>query len=108
MKTNRKSFAQIFAEAKKNLTYHVEVTILEFTEEVCRTMEAQSVTKAELAKRLNCQPAFVTKLLSGQNNFTLETMVKVALALESEIKVHLQGPNLCQAVGVEENTERGE
>lgn len=94
MKPNHKSFARIFAKAKKSLTYHVEGAILEFTEEVCRIMEAQGVTKAELAKRLDCQPAFVTKLLSGQNNFTLETMVKVARALESEIKVHIQGPNV--------------
>jgi transcriptional regulator with XRE-family HTH domain len=94
MKTNHKSFAQIFAEARKNLAYHIEGAIMEFTEELCRIMEAQGVTKAELAKRLDCKPAFVTKLLSGQNNFTLETMVKLARALESEIKIHLQGPGM--------------
>lgn len=94
MKPNHKSFAQIFAEAHNNLTYHVEGAILEFTEETCRIMETQGVTKSELAKRLGCQPAYVTKLLSGQNNFTLETMVKVARVLESEIKIHLQGPGV--------------
>src|SRR5271165_4244440 len=92
MKSNPKSFTQIFAEAQKHLAYPVEGAILEFTEELCRLMEKQGVTKTELARHLQCQPAYVTKLLSGQNNFTLETMVKVARALESEVKIHLQEP----------------
>ena len=94
MKTPKKSFAQILADAKAGLTYHVEGAIIEFTEEICRIMEVQGVSKVELAKRLECKPAFVTKLLSGQNNFTIETMVRVARALESEIKIHLQGPGV--------------
>jgi plasmid maintenance system antidote protein VapI len=97
MKAEKTSFARFFREAEKGLTFHVESAILSFTEDLSSLMEAQGVSKSELARRLHCQPAFITKLLSGQNNFTIETMVRIAIALDAKVKIHLQGP------GVESN-----
>lgn len=62
---------------------------MDFTGEVVDRMRRNNITKAELAKRLKTSAAFVTKLLSGENNFTIETMVKVALALDAEVQIRL-------------------
>jgi plasmid maintenance system antidote protein VapI len=90
MKNPATTFAELFARARKLVAYRVEGAIMEFTEELCKLMHIQGVTKTELAQRLGCKPAYITKLLSGQNNFTIQTMVKTADAIGAEIRIHLQ------------------
>lgn len=84
-----KSFAPLFEEARKHLDYWVAGAEIEFTEELCRAMEEQGVNRAELARRIGSSPAYITKVLGGNANFTLTTMVKLARALELEVKIHL-------------------
>ncbi|MBI5688309.1 MAG: helix-turn-helix transcriptional regulator [Verrucomicrobia bacterium] len=90
MKKAMKTFADLFKEARQRLAYYVEGAILDFTEQVVARMSAANVSKSELAKKLGVEPSYVTKLLSGSNNYTLETMVKVATALNSEVRISLQ------------------
>ena len=90
MKSNAKTFKQLFEAARKRLAYHVEGVILEFTEDLVARMETEGVSNAELAKRLDASPAYVTKVLRGSTNFTMETMVKIARALNADVRVHLQ------------------
>ena len=54
-------------------------------------MEKQKVSRAELARRLQTSRAYVTKLLGGNANFTLQTMAKVAMALGGKVHVHISG-----------------
>ena len=91
------NFEDFFKQAENRLTFHVERAKLEFTEEVVARMQELGVTKTELANRLEAKPAFVTRLLSGGNNFELTTMVRLARALESDFRCHLQpkGTNTC-------------
>ena len=84
-----RTFRDLYAEAEKGLAYQVEGAILEFTEELCRLMESQGVSRAELARRLDTSPAYVTKILRGTSNFTLETMVRAAQALGCEVKIRM-------------------
>ena len=68
----------------------MESAILEITEEIVEKMELHGVSKSELAKRLGKTPSFVTKILGGRNNFTLETMVKIGRRLNCNFRSHLQ------------------
>ncbi|MCB1234477.1 MAG: helix-turn-helix transcriptional regulator [Verrucomicrobiae bacterium] len=52
-------------------------------------MKEQEVTKSELARRIGTSPAYVTKILRGETNFTLDTMVKIAHALNCRLQTHL-------------------
>jgi plasmid maintenance system antidote protein VapI len=79
----------MFKEARQSVDYWVCVPIDEFTEDVCGLMEEQGVSRAELARRLGTSRAYITKLLDGNANFTLETMTKVAMALGTAVHVHL-------------------
>jgi transcriptional regulator with XRE-family HTH domain len=82
-------FRQFIREAESSVDYWVDGPITEFAEDIWRLMEEQKVSRAELARRLGTSRAYVTKLLGGNANFTLQTMTKVAMALGSTIHVHV-------------------
>lgn len=86
------SFEALYQEAQTHDDYWVAGAIQDFTEEVCRLMEIQKVSRGELARRLGSSPAYVTKILRGNVNFTLASMVKVARALGAELRVGLAVP----------------
>jgi transcriptional regulator with XRE-family HTH domain len=65
------------------------IPIVELTEDICRLMEEKKVSRAELARRMGTSRAYVTKLLDGNANFTLATMVKVAMALDGALHLHI-------------------
>ena len=84
------SFAPIFEKSKQSDVFWEELAILSFTGSVLERLKTLGLTKMDLAKRLRSSPAYVTKLLSGRNNFTLRTMVKIARLLKSEIYIELR------------------
>lgn len=89
LRKNLERYRQFFQEAQKSVDYWVDGPITEFAEDVWRLMEEQKVSRAELARRLGTSRAYVTKLLGGNANFTLQTMTKVAMALGSTVHVHV-------------------
>ncbi|MBN1257734.1 MAG: helix-turn-helix transcriptional regulator [Planctomycetes bacterium] len=93
-KSKPKSFSELYKEAKSSSEYWVQRAIVEFTEEMLGVMEQKEINRSNLARKLGVTSAFVTKLLRGNNNFRLETMVKIARALDTEFKIHLQ-PDGC-------------
>ena len=84
------SFDQFFEKAERRPQYWEELAKLEFTREAIAQMDAQDISKGELASRLEVRPGMVTRLLSGRNNFELSTMVRMAMALNCRFKSHLQ------------------
>lgn len=80
---------QMFRDARSSVDYWLEGPIVDFTEDICRLMKEKNVSKAELARRLGTSRAYVTKLLGGDANFTLGTMVKVAMVLGGAVRVHV-------------------
>jgi transcriptional regulator with XRE-family HTH domain len=84
-------FRQFAREAETSVDYWASAPITDFIEDVWRLMEEQKVSRAELARRLGTSRAYVTKLLGGNANFTLQTMAKVAMALGSQVHVHVAG-----------------
>jgi transcriptional regulator with XRE-family HTH domain len=84
-----KTFPELFAEAERHEDYWVSGAILAFAEDLARVMEREGVSRAELARRLGATPAYVTKILRGNVNFTLATMVRLARALGGELQVKL-------------------
>jgi transcriptional regulator with XRE-family HTH domain len=87
-----KTFEEFFREARESQDYWEFGAILDFTEAMVREMDRQQITRAELARRLGTSPAYVTKILRGDANFTLETMVKIARALDTELRLALSPP----------------
>ena len=46
------------------------------TLQVLRAMDKQSVTQVELAKRMDCTQQYISNLLKGSSNMTLETIAR--------------------------------
>ncbi len=90
-----KSFRELFDEARQTDAYWEERAVLDFTEEIYGRMEALGLRKSQLAERLGTSPAYVTKILGGDANFTLKTMVRLARALDASVHVHV-APDACR------------
>lgn len=58
-----------------------EELILDVTERFCEALNDEGVTRAELARRLERSPSFVSQLLAGGRNLTLRTIADVSDAL---------------------------
>ena len=55
------------------------------TLKVLKAMEDNAVTQADLAGRLGCTQQYISNLLKGSVNMTLETISKLEKALEIDI-----------------------
>jgi plasmid maintenance system antidote protein VapI len=89
LRRSLEKYSQFLERARKSVDFWVDGPITEFIEDIWRLMEEQKVSRAELARRLGTSRAYVTKLLGGNANFTLQTMTKVAMALGSTVHVHV-------------------
>jgi transcriptional regulator with XRE-family HTH domain len=75
-------YTKAHAEAQKRLAYYEEGLVVDVAARVIDAMEARSVTRSELARRLDVSPAYITKILRGHANLSLESLAKVAFALD--------------------------
>lgn len=76
-----------------------ETLILDVTEEICRLLEEEGLTRHELANRLGKSKGSITQLLSGERNMTLRTVADLAHALGHRFRV--------RAVSDEEDVRSG-
>jgi plasmid maintenance system antidote protein VapI len=89
LERNLERYRRFFEEARASPDYWHEIPVVEFTEDLWRLMEEKKVSRAELARRIGTSRAYITKLLGGNANFTLMTMVKLAMALGGAVHVHI-------------------
>jgi transcriptional regulator with XRE-family HTH domain len=52
-------------------------------------MEVNGVSRSELARRLGVSPAYITKVLRGNVNFTLDSMVRLVRAAGGEVSLQV-------------------
>jgi transcriptional regulator with XRE-family HTH domain len=74
-------FEELVAELKNSETYDKEVLRSEISDQISRLMDSQEISNAELARRLGKSRAYVTKILQGNANFTLDSLVQIARVL---------------------------
>lgn len=98
------SFKDMWEEVEKHPDYWAELAMLDFSEDVLDAIRAQSVTRAELARRLGTSPGHVTRLLSGTGNLTLTTMSKMAFVLGLELRTSLAPMEAAQTAAVPQDT----
>jgi len=65
--------------------YQTELSIIDLNEKIIAKMEELKVNRAELANRLGVSKAFVTKVLNGNPNMTIKTIISIALALDCQL-----------------------
>jgi ribosome-binding protein aMBF1 (putative translation factor) len=60
-------------------------TKMRLAAKIYEAMQAQNMGKSAFAEHLNVSPSLVTKWLSGQHNFTVDTLVKIERILHIEL-----------------------
>ena len=52
---------------------------------VIRRLKELGLSKKELAEKMNCSPQYISKLVRGQENLTLETIAKLEECLDIDL-----------------------
>lgn len=65
----------------------------DFTDDLLKRMAALGMTNVTLAEAAGVSPAYITKVFRGSENFTLETMSKLAMAVGGKVRIHIADQN---------------
>ena len=87
-----RSFGALLERAKTGNAYWVDKAAVDFTEGLCEMMQKHGVSRAELARRIGVNRSYITKILRGNANLTLETMVKLTRAVDGDLEVRVRPP----------------
>ena len=73
---------------RRGLPYQVEQAQGIYADELWQAMEHRSLNQVDFAKKAGVPKQFLTKVFRG-GNCTIETMVKLAFALDYKVSIHL-------------------
>ena len=84
-----KWFNSLIEKYEEDAEFRLESLIIDFTEKIVTKMAEGNISRVELARRLGVSKAFVTKLLNGNQNLTIKSMLSIADALECEVNLDI-------------------
>ncbi len=85
----KERFNQLLEKYKEDDEFKFQRLILRVSEEIASLLKIQNITRGELAQKLGCSPAYITKLLRGSENLTLKKLFEVSRALDADFKVEM-------------------
>lgn len=85
----QETFEQMFHDMEESGDLYVEWAKNNIAEQIFTAMRREDVKKAELARRLGKSRAYITQILQGNVNFTVESLVRIAIALDSRFEVKI-------------------
>lgn len=83
------SFKNLFAEIREGLAYKQSKVKLDFTIQLETLMKQNGVTEAELSRKIEKSGPYIKKVMKGENNLTIESMVALADAVGGKIELHI-------------------
>jgi transcriptional regulator with XRE-family HTH domain len=83
------SAKEFFHELEQSDEFAFEVAKLDFALELKRMMEGADVRKSDLAEKLGVSRPMVSKLLRGDSNLTIETMVRACKGVGGKLFVRI-------------------
>jgi transcriptional regulator with XRE-family HTH domain len=95
-KGDDQSFERLFERAAEQDEFWTATAIMEFTEELAWWMEQNRISRAELAARIGVSAPYITKILKGNVNFTIDTMVRLARAVGANLQLHMAPRDACE------------
>lgn len=84
-----KSFGGILSEAKRSDLYWAEAAKVSFALDLVQLMERRQLTNSQLAQKLGVKAPYVTKVLRGDSNLTIESMIKLVRALGGKLNLRV-------------------
>ena len=83
--TQKPDEVQRFFSAPLSFSQKVTVKKLLIVEQILKRMKALDLNRSKLAARMEISPARVTTIMDGTNNFTIETLMRAADAVDGEL-----------------------
>ena len=74
-------------EDRSSIEYRQQALVLELSERVLGRIGQLGISQAELARRMGVSRPMITKLLTGDSNFQLKTLLRLADSLEFDLAV---------------------
>lgn len=93
MKLNKK-LAEYLAGRKQHDSYWVEQLKLDFSILLERRRKNAGLSYADLAKKIDTSPAYISKIFRGDANFTIESMVKLSRATGGKVDLRIIDENM--------------
>jgi transcriptional regulator with XRE-family HTH domain len=87
-----KNFNTLFNEARNTSTFACEKEKLRFAMQIHAMLQSLDISRSEFAKRLGKTKGYITKIMRGDTNFTIETMIAMAHALGGSVNVNIKHP----------------
>lgn len=80
-------FLENLEMVRDTFDYRLENILLDVGENIALFMEEKKLSRAQMAKRLGVSRAYVTKILNGNPNLTIKTLLKLSDVLEKDLKI---------------------
>jgi len=89
----QKSFDEMMTEAAESWLLDIEGAKIDFALGLNKLMERNCISRSDLAVRLKVSLPMITKILRGDTNLTIETMVRATRAAKGRLSVDLLDEN---------------
>lgn len=83
------TFADLLHHAEQCDDYWAEHAKLDFAMDLERLMDRQQLRKLDIATRLGTSPSYITKVMRGDANLTIDSMVRLARAVGGTLHLHI-------------------
>lgn len=87
IETRKPDPVQSFFSAPLSFAQRVTVKKLLITEKLLERMQALGLNRKQLASNMEVSPARITTMMDGTNNFTLETLMRAAEAVDADVEL---------------------
>ncbi len=81
----RDPLAEAFSKSIASIESQVEIRKLSIVEELLQFMKRKGINRSELAQRMGVPPSRITKMLSGDSNLTIDTLVRAGHAVGADL-----------------------
>lgn len=88
--TTGPSFAEMFKKARRSPGYWLASTLVDVCESLLAVMHESGIAQIEIARKAQMKASTLSRVLSADQNFTMETLVRIAFAMGYRVKVVLE------------------
>ncbi len=80
-------FLENLEKVQNTFDYRLENILLDVGENIALFMKEQNLNRSQMAQRLGVSRAYVTKILNGNPNLTIKTLLRLSDVLEKDLKI---------------------
>jgi len=90
MKSTEKWFGELLDSCKDDFEFRLEEQVFELTEQIAKKLKDNKISRKRFAEQLGISPAAVSKVLNGNPNFTIRTLLTMADALKTQLNIEFK------------------